>query len=130
MKKKQLRGLDELMIVNPGLPGSEAVFLGQDGRLYQVAEPPETETLQEPGQLFLGDDGTLYQVEGLDEIGDLGQIGDFGSLGQFFLGEDGTLYQAQDIQGDNIAGWAGVSGDAPGRFFLGDDGVMYELVSR
>ena len=31
-------GLDELMIVNPGLPPSETTwFLGEDGGLYQIS---------------------------------------------------------------------------------------------
>jgi len=45
MAKKRLSGLDELMIVNPGLPERE---LGL-------------------GQVFLGQDGTLYRLEGLHE---------------------------------------------------------------
>lgn len=82
-------GLDELMIVNPGLPGSGAFFLGEDGTLYQVQGLGEAEELQGQGQFFLGEDGTLYQVQ------DLGEGEELQGFGQFFLGEDGTLYQVQ-----------------------------------
>ncbi|MCX7595733.1 MAG: hypothetical protein N2235_18625 [Fischerella sp.] len=80
-------GLDELMIVNPGLPGSGAFFLGEDGTLYQVQGLGEAEELQ-GGEFFLGEDGTLYQVQGLGESEEL-------QGGEFFLGEDGRLYQVQ-----------------------------------
>ncbi len=46
MKTGQQLGLDELMIVNPAPPGTNALFLGEDGTLYQVQglgkepEPP------------------------------------------------------------------------------------------
>ena len=36
MRKDQQLGLDELMIVNPSSSGTESMFLGQDGTLYQV----------------------------------------------------------------------------------------------
>jgi hypothetical protein len=84
-------GLDELMIVNPGLSGSGAFFLGEDGTLYQVQGLGKAEELQEQGQFFLGEDGTLYQVQGLGEGEEL-------EGGQFFLGEDGTLYQVQGVE--------------------------------
>ena len=62
-------GLDELMIVNPGLPPSTtAWFLGEDGGLYEVRPLGEDATreaaLGDPERLpsvFLGDDGTLYE---------------------------------------------------------------------
>ncbi|MGH9963050.1 MAG: hypothetical protein ACREBC_39035, partial [Pyrinomonadaceae bacterium] len=60
MTKGQPLGLDELMIVNPSSSGTEALFLGEDGTLYQLqglgkeAEPPGT------GEFVLGEDGTLY----------------------------------------------------------------------
>lgn len=62
-------GLDELMIVNPGLPPSETTwFLGEDGGLYQISPLSEdaagTSALGDAGPLpnfFLGDDGTLYE---------------------------------------------------------------------
>jgi hypothetical protein len=67
MVKKRFSGLDELMIVNPGLLHEE--------RMIQL------------GQVFIGDDGTLYRLEGLGEMESLGE------LAEFYLGEDGTLYQ-------------------------------------
>ena len=66
MAKKRFSGLDELMIVNPGLPHEQALPFGQ---------------------VFIGDDGTLYRLEGL------GETESFGELAEFYLGEDGTLYQ-------------------------------------
>lgn len=101
MKMSQQLGLDELMIVNPSSSGSDALFLGQDGTLYQVQGLGE-EAPQEMGEFFLGEDGTLYQVQGLDEgsltkpIGDsdenLGEE-DGRELGRYFLGADGALYE-------------------------------------
>jgi len=91
MKKAQQLGLDELMIVNPGPPGTEALLLGEDGTLYQVqglgeeAEPPGT------GEFFLGEDGTLYQVQGLGLNG-LGEA-EAHELSRYLLGADGTLYE-------------------------------------
>ena len=67
MAKKRFSGLDELMIVNPGLP-----------------HEPQALPF---GQVFIGDDGTLYRLEGL------GETESFGDLAEFYLGEDGTLYQ-------------------------------------
>jgi hypothetical protein len=62
-------GLDELLIVNPGLP------------------PP-------PTTWFLGDDGGLYQISplGADTPGEAA-LGDPDRIPAFFLGEDGTLYE-------------------------------------
>ncbi len=54
-------GLDELMIINPGLPSSETYFLGNDGTVYQLQEIDDE--FPELGELFLGDDGTLYQLQ-------------------------------------------------------------------
>jgi hypothetical protein len=51
MNKKRLSGLDELMIVNPGLPTGEAnlplgeVFFGQDGQLYRLEGLPSQESI-------------------------------------------------------------------------------------
>jgi hypothetical protein len=59
MARSQRFGLDELMIVNPGLRDGAAYLLGDDNILYRVeglADPP--------GRLFLGDDGALYEVIG------------------------------------------------------------------
>jgi hypothetical protein len=86
MKRGQRLGLDELMIVNPGPPGSGAFLLGEDGTLHQVQGLGQEEELRGPGNFFLGDDGILYQVQGLEE--DEGR-----DLGRFFLGEDATLYE-------------------------------------
>jgi len=62
-------GLDELMIVNPGLP-------------------PATTTW------FLGEDGALYQIRALAEDGTTdAALGDSEPLPNFFLGDDGTLYE-------------------------------------
>jgi hypothetical protein len=81
MRRGQPLGLDELMIVNPGPPGSGAIFLGEDGTLYQVQGLGQEEELGEMGAFFLGEDGSLYQLDG------------FGLSDRFFLGEDGTLYE-------------------------------------
>ena len=98
MRRSQPLGLDELMIVNPGPSASAAVFLGEDGTLYQVQG--QKEGLQGAGQFFLGEDGTLYQVQGLgwrsppERTGkDLGQD-TCCQPARFFLGDDGTLYEA------------------------------------
>jgi hypothetical protein len=61
MQRRQPLGLDELMIVNPGPPGADALFLGQDGTLYQV-QGLAVEEDRHLGRLFLGEDGTLYQM--------------------------------------------------------------------
>ena len=62
-------GLDELMIVNPGLPPSTTTW-------------------------FLGDDGGLYQVNPLGEGAPReAALGDSEPLPNFFLGDDGTLYE-------------------------------------
>lgn len=54
-------GLDELMIINPGLPISESYFLGDGGTVYQLQEVDSE--FSGIGELFLGDDGTLYQLQ-------------------------------------------------------------------
>jgi hypothetical protein len=102
MRKHQQLGLDELMIVNPSASGTEAVFLGKDGTLYQLRGRGEEEALQGSGQFFLGEDGTLYQVQGFDAgsstahaerlSGGLGE-GNGQELGHYFLGADGALYE-------------------------------------
>ena len=62
-------GLDELMIVNPGLPPSHTTW-------------------------FLGDDGGLYQISPLgEEAGREAALGASEPLPNFFLGDDGTLYE-------------------------------------
>lgn len=102
MRKDRRLGLDELMIVNPSSSGTEAMFLGEDGILYQVQGLSEGKALQGLGQCFLGEDGSLYQVQGFDSDGsaelgggsgeDLGE--DEGrELGRYFLGADGGIYE-------------------------------------
>ena len=66
MRKDQQLGLDELMIVNPSSSGTEAMFLGEDGTLYQVQGLGEENTQQGMGQYVLGGDGSLYQVQGFE----------------------------------------------------------------
>jgi hypothetical protein len=80
MAKKRLSGLDELMIVNPGIP-----IQREHARI---------------GQIFLGEDGTLYQLESLGHFhtSRLGESEYMKNLcGHYFLGEDGTLYQAINL---------------------------------
>ena len=101
MEKNQQLGLDELMIVNPSASGAEAMFLGEDGTLYQMQSLDEN-TPQGMGQYFLSADGSLYQVQGFDagssaeptkNSGEgLGQEEGRG-IGQYFLGSDGMLYE-------------------------------------
>lgn len=101
MRKDQQLGLDELMIVNPSSSGAEAMFLGEDGTLYQVQGLGEDNTQQGMGQYFLGGDGSLYQVQGFKAGGsepannsgeDMGEE-DGRALGRYFLGDDGALYE-------------------------------------
>ena len=102
MRKDRQLGLDELMIVNPSSSGTEAMFLGEDGTLYQVQGLSEETAPQGMGQFFLGEDGSLYQVQGFDAGGsaergeesgeDLGEE-DGRELGRYFLGADGALYE-------------------------------------
>ena len=77
MKMKQPNQLNELMIVNPGIPGNEK-FLGRT-------------------QFFLGDDGTLYLHKGFAPFSQAAVLGetdlDVTTLSRYFLGEDGTLYE-------------------------------------
>jgi hypothetical protein len=91
MKKGQQLGLNELMIVNPGPPGIEGLFLGEDGTLYQVQGLGEEAESQGTGGFFLGEDGTLYRVQGVGADG-LGEA-EAHELGRYFLGEDGALYE-------------------------------------
>lgn len=102
MRKDRRRGLDELMIVNPSSSGTEAMFLGEDGTLYQVQGLSGEKALEGLGQCFQGEDGALYQVQGFDADGssefgdgtgeDLG-ADDVYALGRYFLGADGSLYE-------------------------------------
>lgn len=102
MKNDQQLGLDELMIVNPSPAGTEAMFLGEDGTLYQVQGLSEENTQSGMGQYVLSRDGSLYQVQGFEagnsaepakKSGEgLGEKGG-GELGRYFLGDDGALYE-------------------------------------
>ena len=102
MSNDQQLGLDELMIVNPGPSGTEGLFLGEDGTLYQMQGLGEEEALRGMGQYFLGEDGTLYQVQGSDPDSSSEPAESLGEglgeengreLGRYFLGADGTLYE-------------------------------------
>lgn len=68
-------GLDELIIVNPGVPPpATSWFLGADGGVYRLDRPGITRGIQprtngialgeaEPvPRYFLGDDGILYET--------------------------------------------------------------------
>ena len=87
MRKHQSLGLDELMIVNPSVPGAGAIFLGEDGVLYQLRGLGQIEQSQSPRQFFLGEDGILYQVQGLD----LDEMGRYEP--DRFFGDDGIPYE-------------------------------------
>jgi hypothetical protein len=99
MTKGRPLGLDELMIVNPGPRASGALFLGENGTVYQLRGVGLKDEREKLGQLFLGEDGVLYQVQGLKpsrfaEPGPTALGEEAGrNLGRFFLGEDGTLYE-------------------------------------
>jgi hypothetical protein len=88
MRRGQPLGLDELMIVNPGSPGAAAIFLGEDGILYQAQGLGREEDLSGLGRFFLGEDGFVYQVQGFG-LSEDGRPG----IGSFFLGDDGRLYE-------------------------------------
>jgi len=101
MKKDQQLELDELMIVNPGPSGAEAMFLGEDGTLYQVQGLGEN-TQQAMEQYFLSRDGSLYHVQGFEARGSTEPVKNSGeglgkedgrALGRYFLGADGMLYE-------------------------------------
>jgi hypothetical protein len=102
MTKNQQLELDELMIVNPGPSGTQALFLGEDGTLCQVQGLGEEEDLLGMGQYFLGEDGTLYQVQGTDpdslsepneSLGEGLDEANSREFGSYFLGADGALYE-------------------------------------
>jgi hypothetical protein len=103
MKKDQQLGLDELMIVNPSSSGAEAMFLSEDGTLYQVQGLGEN-TQQEMRQYVLGEDGSLYQVQGF---------------------EAGSSPEPAKSSGENLRE---ENGRVLGRYFLGADGALYEVV--
>jgi hypothetical protein len=102
MNKDQRLGLDELMIVNPSSSGTEAMFLGEDGTLYQVQGMGEENTEQGMRQYVLGEDGSLCQVQGFETGSSAESAKNSGEglgqeegreLGRYFLGADGTLYE-------------------------------------
>ena len=102
MRKDRRLGLDELMIVNPSSSGTEAMFLGEDGTLYQVQGLGEENTQPGMGQYVLGGDGSLYQVQGFEAGGSAEPAKSSGenpgeeagrTLGRYFLGADGALYE-------------------------------------
>jgi hypothetical protein len=102
MRTGRQLGLDELMIVNPGVAGLGAVVLSADDNVSHAQGLEQADPLQGLGQFFIGDDGTLYQVEGFDSSGSthsaeataesLGEP-DYPEFGRYFLGEDGMLYE-------------------------------------
>ncbi|MGH9959772.1 MAG: hypothetical protein ACREBC_22055 [Pyrinomonadaceae bacterium] len=100
MRKGQQLGLDELMIVNPSSSGTEGLFLGEDGTLYQVQGLGEETEPQGTGEFFMGEEGALYQVQRLGSNGSVEQTAveglgeaEGGELGRYFLEEDGKLYE-------------------------------------
>ena len=102
MAKKRLSGLDELMIVNPGLPdkdrelGLGEVFLGEDGALYRLEGLQEGTSPKELAEFYLGEDGALYRLESFGPLDDprFGEAEEMRTpYSRYFLGEDGTLYQ-------------------------------------
>ena len=52
MEKNQQLGLDELMIVNPSASDAEAMFLGEDGTLYQMQSLRKKTHCKEWGNTF------------------------------------------------------------------------------
>lgn len=104
MRKNQQLGLEELMIVNPSSSGTEAMFLGQDGTLYQMQGLGEEHTQNGISQYFLGGDGLLYQVQGI---------------------EGGSSAEPAKKSGEGLEE---KDGSALGRYFLGGDGVLYEVI--
>ncbi len=102
MRKGQQLGLDELMIVNPSSSGTEAMFLGQDGTLYQVQGLGEENIQKGVGQYVLGGEGSLYHVQGFETGSSAEPAKNSGEklgeengreIGRYFLGADGALYE-------------------------------------
>ena len=61
MSRSRRLGLDELMIVNPGLRNGAAYLLGDDNTLYRIEGLAENDP---PHRFFLGDDGTFHEIMG------------------------------------------------------------------
>ena len=102
MTKKRFSGLDELMIVNPGLPNEERtlqlgqVFLGEDGALYGLDGLQAYEFPRGFAEFYLGEDGTLYRLERFGPLDQpyLAAVEELQNpYHQYFLGDDGTLYR-------------------------------------
>lgn len=102
MAKKRFSGMDELMIVNPGLPNEKQalqfgqVFLGDGRGVYRLQGLEENELHRELAEFYLGADGTLYRLERFGPLDQpyLAAVEELQNpYPQYFLGEDGTLYQ-------------------------------------
>jgi hypothetical protein len=102
MRTGQQLGLDELMIVNPSSTRAEAMFLGEDGTLYQVQGLSDERAVEGSEQCYLGEDGSLYHVQGFEtsesrepahNSGRGLEKADDGPVGHYFLGADGMLYE-------------------------------------
>lgn len=114
MAQRRSPGLNELMIVNPGAPGSLGVFLGEDGILYEVRELGTGDALAGE-HFFLGEDNALYWAhEGEAQGSPI-------APGQHFLGDDGILYQVGEL-----AASEGGPAIAPGTYLLAEDGTLYQ----
>lgn len=101
MKRQSHPDQNELMIVNPGGPGSEEtlgldqLYLGEDGNIYQIQGLEDEEVPQGLNEFYLGEDGALYSLESPEPLGRY-ETEMHGSFGGYFLGEDGTLYEAME----------------------------------
>jgi hypothetical protein len=102
MRKDQQLGLDELMIVNPSSSGAEAMFLGEDGTLYQMQCLGEENIQNGIGRYVLSRDGLLYQMQGFEAGSSAEPANNSGEslgeengreIGRYFLGADGALYE-------------------------------------
>ena len=106
MRKDRQLGLDELMIVNPGHSGTEGLFLGEDGTLYQVQGLGEEKAVAGNGRIASwaktgAVSGARLRHGRSSELGDgtgedLGED-DARELGRYFLGADGALYEVVPI---------------------------------
>lgn len=98
MKQDRRLGLDELMIVNPSSSSLEALYLGDDGRLYEVEGLAEDERfhawtqLEEISSLFEGQGIEENAIALGDELDEGFEEDKVRAVGRYFLGTDGTLY--------------------------------------
>jgi hypothetical protein len=98
MKGDRRLGLDELMIVNPSSSSMKAMYLGDDGKLYEVEGLGEDEGFHGWGQLE--ELSSLYELRGIaedsialgDELDEEFEEDMVRAVGQYFLGTDGTVY--------------------------------------